>query len=53
MTPSKSILHREFRYMSSANTDIRKLFDRVRRELKAEAEKQPSNVKPLKKVAKS
>lgn len=36
--PPKSILSRDFRYVNSANTSVRRTFDRIRREQKAEKE---------------
>jgi hypothetical protein len=51
----KSILDPSFRYTKSVDTDIRKTFARIRRELRlqdpppAEPEPRPSNVKQLKK----
>ena len=39
MKPTKSILDPTFRYMSSAQTDLRKTFARVRREQRELAEK--------------
>jgi hypothetical protein len=50
---SKSILDPTFRYTSSANTDLRKTFARIRRELRAQAKAQqgttgePSKVAPI------
>lgn len=44
----KSILDPNFRYTSAAKTDIRKTFNRVRREMAAQAESaKVSNVKPI------
>ena len=37
---SKSILDPTFRYTSSANTDLRKTFARIKRELRAQAKTQ-------------
>ena len=37
----KSILHPSFRYISSANTDIRKTFARIRREGKVQTGRKP------------
>jgi hypothetical protein len=39
---SKSILDPTFRYTSSANTDLRKTFARVKRELRAQVKTQPT-----------
>lgn len=48
---SKSLLDPSFRYVSSAATDIRKTFARIRREQKAAAEIKPpdppANVRAL------
>lgn len=48
----KSILDPTFRYTTSANTDLRKTFARVRRELRKEAQtgrggQETNNVAPL------
>ena len=44
----KSILNPTFRYTSSVETDLRKTFARVRRELrKSQKAAVPSNVQPL------
>jgi len=55
MKPAKGILHREFRYANSAATDIRRLFARVRREMREQQERagQPvAVVRPIKRGAK-
>lgn len=36
----KSLLDRTFRYTPSVETDLKKTFDRIRRQLKAEAHKE-------------
>jgi hypothetical protein len=52
MKPAKSIFHPEFHYQPSHATDIRKTFERVRRELeKTRSGRQPADkVVQLKKV---
>jgi hypothetical protein len=40
----KSILDPSFRYVSSSNTDLRKTFARIRREIKQQQSTQPANV---------
>lgn len=45
------ILQKSFKYVPAAATDIRKTFERVRREMKQQAEK-PANVRQLRKAAK-
>jgi hypothetical protein len=49
----KSILDRSFRYVPASKTDLRKTFDRVRREQRANADEQRDKVKPLKQRAKA
>jgi hypothetical protein len=41
-----------WKYTPSGSTDIKRLFDKVRRQMKAEAAAPAPNVKPLRKVAK-
>jgi hypothetical protein len=43
----KSILDPGFRYVPSTKTDIRKTFNRVRKELAAQARERDEKVKPL------
>ena len=45
----KSILDPSFKYVPSVQTDIRKRFDRVRKELKIPPPKQRAEVVPIKK----
>lgn len=44
-----SLMDKEFRYVPSGTTDIRKTFARIRREMAEAAKKQPANVRPMKK----
>lgn len=46
----KSILDKSFRYIPSVDTDIRKTFSRIKKEL-ADKSKQIKNVTPIKKKA--
>lgn len=48
MKPPRSILDPAFRYTPADKTDIRRLFDRVRRELEAQRPV-AENVKPIRK----
>jgi hypothetical protein len=51
-TDLKSILDPSFRYTKSVETDLRKTFARVRRQLRKQQEApQPSNVQPIRKDA--
>ena len=59
MRPPKSILDRTFRYTNAADTDIRRLFNRVRYEQQlaqrrtaeqASAAAEPNNVQPLRRL---
>ena len=45
----KSILDKDFKYIPSVQTDIRKRFDQVRKELKIPPPKQRAEVVPIKK----
>ena len=47
----KSILDRSFRYRPSFATDVRKTFERIRRENQAAAEAKVVQLSPLKKTA--
>ena len=45
------ILDKEFRYVPSSRTDIRKTFKRIREQLKAEAAKPKASVREIKRKA--
>lgn len=44
----KSILDRSFRYVPAAQTDIRRTFERIKREQRANAAEAKTKVKPIK-----
>jgi hypothetical protein len=46
----KSILDRAFRYVPAAQTDIRRTFDRIKREQRANERERAVKVAPIKKA---